>query len=97
MPPRPLPPFDADASLVQRWLRTVAWTVVGVALLALGFFFALIALAVVSVLIAVIALRWWWITRSLRRAASSADTVVEGEYRVVERAPGEDDAGQKRD
>jgi len=70
---------------MQRWLKTALAAVAGTALLVLGFFFALFALAAAGLLIAVLGLRWWWIARKVRRTAGTAEGVVEGEYRVVER------------
>ena len=96
MPRYSLPPYDAETGSAGRWLRTALWAVVGAALLVLGFFFALIALAATAVLVTAVALRWWWITRKLRRAAASTETVVEGEYRVVEKVSEPEERKQDR-
>jgi hypothetical protein len=84
MDPHRLPPAD-QGNLAIRWLQTAIAAVAGTALLVLAFLFALFALAAIAILIAVLAGRWWWMTREARRAARAGDDVVEGQYRVVER------------
>jgi uncharacterized iron-regulated membrane protein len=84
MDPYRLPPAD-QRNPAMRWLQAAIAAVAGTALLVLAFFFALFALAAIAILIAVLAGRWWWMTRKARRTARAGDDVVEGEYRVVER------------
>ena len=43
----------------SRWLRHVIAAVTGAALLILGFFFAVIALAIAGVIVAGLFIRWW--------------------------------------
>jgi Flp pilus assembly protein TadB len=91
MNPYQLPPAGHE-SPAKRWLQTAVAAVAATGLLVLAFFFAVFALVAAVLLIAVVAARWWWLTRRLRRAAREADTVVEGEYRVVERGSRDHDA-----
>lgn len=95
-----LPPAGHAGSPARRWLQTAIAAVAGVALLVLGFFFALFAIAAALLLVAVVAARFWWIARRFRAHAARgrptyADTVVEGEYQVVER-DGRSRAGDER-
>lgn len=89
MNPDPLPP-PGHGNPAKRWLQAVLAAIVGTGLLVLAFFFAVFALIAAALLIAVIAGRWWWLSRRVQRAAPESDTVVEGEYRVVDRRGGEE-------
>lgn len=77
-----LPPPQSPS----RWLRNALAALVGAALLVLGFFFALVALAIAGVVVAGLLIRWWWLVRRLRRSGSVArsNDVVEGEFVVVD-------------
>ncbi|HSQ02421.1 MAG TPA: hypothetical protein VLN59_00210 [Burkholderiales bacterium] len=66
------------------WLRTALVTVAGIAILVLAFFFLAIAVVTGAVLAAGIGVRWWWLTRRVRRQAQR-NSVLEGEYQVIER------------
>lgn len=91
MNPHQLPPSGHD-SPAKRWLQTALAAIVATGLLVLAFFFAVFALVAAALLVAVLAARWWWVLRRVRRAAEAqrreTDTVVEGEYRVVDRDAG---------
>ena len=68
----------------RKWLATL---LVGSAAVAIGiaaFFFLAVALVVGSVLAAIIALRFWWRLRALKRKAARSGP-LEGEYSVVAR------------
>ena len=75
------------------WLARILFTLTTLTLVVLGFFFLTVALAVGAVVALVFGVRLWWTLRKLKRAggafhtplASSGDTVVEGEFQVVER------------
>lgn len=86
MEPHALPP---PSNPVARWLKTAVAALVGAGLLVLGFFFALFALAAGALVVTAVLIRWWWIARKLRRSRTTgqtaAETVVEGEFVVVER------------
>ena len=94
MDPYQLPP-DGGASPARRWLQTALAAVLATGLLVLAFFFAVFALIAAGLLVAVLAARWWWLVRRARKNAQASDTVVEGEYRVVERDTEGDGAGRR--
>jgi hypothetical protein len=67
------------------WLQRAIVSVLGVALAVLAFFFITIVLVLLIGVALVIGLRWWWVTRSLRRSRAEATAPLEGEYERVER------------
>jgi predicted lipid-binding transport protein (Tim44 family) len=70
----------------RNWLGRVLVTTVGLALVLVfavaAFFFLTVALVVGTLLVSVIAVRWWWAMRRIRseRAASGP---LDGEYTIV--------------
>lgn len=66
------------------WLERVLFTLGGVAVLLIGFFFLTVALVAGALFALVILARLWWISRKLQR--SHPQNVFEGEYETVERA-----------
>jgi len=91
-----LPPGHQAAGPARRWLQTALAAIVGTGLLVLAFFFAMFAVIAATLLVGVVALRWWWLVRAARRRAAASDTVVEGEYRVIERQPGAGNPDDRR-
>ena len=69
------------------WLECVLYTIGGVAVVVIGFFFLTVALIVGALLALVVIARLWWLSRKLQRAQRRS--VVEGEYEVVERSESE--------
>ncbi|MBY0265229.1 MAG: hypothetical protein K2W84_02375 [Burkholderiales bacterium] len=65
-------------------LERIVFSIIALLLVVAAFFFIGIAIIAGLALAAVLAARWWWLGRKLRKAqqAEQAD-VVEGEYRVV--------------
>ncbi|HEY9446985.1 MAG TPA: hypothetical protein VIQ62_07910 [Burkholderiales bacterium] len=90
MPQYTLPPGHRAASPARRWLQTALAAVAGTGVLVLAFFFAMFALMAAALLVGVVAVRWWWLVRAARRRAPPEDTVVEGEYRVIEHQSSDD-------
>jgi hypothetical protein len=78
-------PGGSGTGVAQRWLQAAIAAIVGTGLLVLAFFFAVFAAIMLGLLVTGIAIRWWWVTRKLRRAAREEERVMEGEYRVIER------------
>jgi hypothetical protein len=72
-----LPP--QSRSLPER----IAYGLLAVAILVLGFFFLAAAVVAGVILAGVVLVRFWWIRRKLRRAADHA--FITTEYEVVER------------
>ena len=68
----------------RTWLGRAAFAVLGLAIVALAFFFLAIAVVVGSVIALVIAVRWWWLVRKLK-AKRAASGPLEGEYTVLDR------------
>lgn len=74
------------------WITRLIFAAATLTLVVLGIFFLTVALAVGAVVAAVIGVRFWWTLRKLKRAQTSfdpapatrSDTVVDGEYRVIE-------------
>jgi hypothetical protein len=69
------------------WLERALYTIGGVAVIVIGFFFLTVALVTGALLALVVIARLWWLSRKLRRAQRRS--VVEGEYEVVERSESE--------
>jgi hypothetical protein len=67
------------------WLQRAVFGVLGVAVAVLAFFFITIVLVLLTGVALVIGLRWWWITRRLRRSRADATAPLEGEFVRVER------------
>ena len=68
-----------DRSLPERLLYGIA----ALALLVLGFFFLAAALVAGALLTGAILLRYWWLSRRLRKAADAE--IITTEYTVIER------------
>jgi heme A synthase len=68
----------------SNWLARAAFAVLGVAIVALAFFFLTIALVVGAAVALVFGVRLWWVMRRIR-AAERASGPIEGEYSVVDR------------
>ncbi len=85
-----LPPDGNAPGPGKRWLQRAVAAIAGTALLVGAFFFAVFAVVAGVALLAIVAVRWWWLAR---RAPPPGDSIVEGEYRVIERRGGEDGAG----
>ncbi len=74
------------------WIARLLLTLTTLALIAIGFFFLTVALAVGAVVALVVGVRLWWMLRKLKRAAPTAfmdtpagnENVVDGEYRVID-------------
>ena len=66
-------------SLLERFLFGIA----ALAVLVLGFFFLAAALVAGALLAGAILLRYWWISRRLRKAADAG--IITTEYTVIER------------
>lgn len=74
------------------FIARILITLTTVTLVILGFFFLTVALAVGAVVALVIGVRFWWTLRKLKRMQgdvqhtlrTGGDTVVDGEYRVIE-------------
>ncbi len=73
------------------FIARILITLTTVTLVILGFFFLTVALAVGAVVALVIGVRFWWTLRKLKRMQGdvqhtprTSDTVVNGEYRVIE-------------
>ena len=69
------------------WLERALYTIGGVAVIVIGFFFLTVALVAGALLALVVIARLWWLSRKLQRAQRRS--VVEGEYEVVERSDSE--------
>ncbi|MBX3663421.1 MAG: hypothetical protein KF804_13300 [Burkholderiales bacterium] len=67
-----------QASLLER----IVFFVLGLIVLVAAFFFVGIALLAGAILAGIFLVRWWWLQRKLRR--ETANTLVEGEYTVIE-------------
>ena len=68
------------------WPERILAGVVAVLVIVLGLAFGLVILGLVVAAGLVLAVRIWWLRRRLRRAGGHGGaTVVEGEYRVLER------------
>ena len=67
----------------QGLLERIAYGVLLLAVLALGFFFLVAALIAGAILAGVILLRFWWLKRKLAKTAR--DEFITTEYTVVER------------
>jgi membrane protein implicated in regulation of membrane protease activity len=80
--PRLLTSQSGGRNWLQRALVTSALVVIGAGLLVLMFFFVTVALVAGALLAAIIALRFWWVTRRIR-AKMRRDQPLEGEYTVV--------------
>jgi hypothetical protein len=61
----------------------IAYGILAVAILVLGFFFLAAAAIAGSILATMILVRYWWVRRKLKRAADQA--FITTEYEVVER------------
>ena len=61
----------------------IAYGILAVAILVLGFFFIAAAIVAGVVLAGVVLVRYWWVRRKLERAADHA--FITTEYEVVER------------
>ena len=66
----------------RSWLARVLVTTVGLVLAVTAFFFLTVALVVGTLLVAIIALRVWWIMRRIRSQQAAAGP-LEGEYMRV--------------
>ena len=83
---------DTLAQMKPNWITRLLFAAATLTLVVLGVFFLTVALAVGAVVATVIGLRFWWTLRKLKRAhqsidpahATHGDTVVDGEYRVIE-------------
>jgi uncharacterized membrane protein len=65
------------------WLERIVYTIGGLAVVVMGFFFLTVAFIVGALLALAIIARVWWIARKVKRAQNR--DIVEGEYKVVER------------
>jgi predicted membrane metal-binding protein len=66
----------------RNFVERVLYTLLGLTILVLAFFFLTVALIAGAFLAAIIAVRWWWMARKLRQSASEG--TIEGEYTIVE-------------
>lgn len=66
----------------RNFLERILYTLLGLTILVLAFFFLTVALVAGALLAAIIAVRWWWMARKLRQSASEG--TIEGEYTIVE-------------
>jgi hypothetical protein len=82
--PRLLTYQGRSRNRLQRALVMSALVVLGAGLLILTVFFVTVALAAGAVLAAIIAIRFWWIGRRIKRQ-SARHQPIEGEYQVVHR------------
>lgn len=81
-----------NAPATPGWIARILLTLGTLTLVVLGFFFLTIALAVGAVVALVIGVRLWWTLRKLKKSSPVSqqtpttrnDTVVDGEYRVIE-------------
>lgn len=83
---RPIGPGNPLANLFV----VIAGAVMITVSLVLGFFAFVVIAVVIGLLAAVVGVRVWWLGRRLRRASggggpSQDGSVIEGEYRVVDR------------
>ncbi len=92
-----------NAPVKPGWIARILLTLVTLTLVVLGFFFLTIALAVAAVVALVLGVRLWWTLRKLKQSgpvfqqAGRGDTVVDGEYRVIEHGEqGEHDGAKTR-
>ena len=68
----------------RSWPARILLGIVAIAIFVLGFFFLTVALVAGAIVAVVVLARLWWLTRKVRRA--QRDSVIDGEYVVVERA-----------
>ena len=68
----------------RTWLARAAFAVLALAVAVLAFFFLAVAVMVGAVVILMVAVRWWWVVRTIK-AARKASGPIEGDYTVVER------------
>jgi len=68
------------------WLERLLVFLASVFLVVLGFFFLTVALVAGALIASAVIVRWWWISRKLRRARDRDRDVLEGEYEVVNRS-----------
>jgi hypothetical protein len=66
----------------RSWLGRVAVTLVGLTLAVAAFFFLTLALIAGTVLLGVLAVRWWWALRRIRSEQAAA-AALDGEYTVI--------------
>jgi hypothetical protein len=65
-----------------RWLARVLVTAAGLVVAVAAFFFLTVALVVGALIVAIIAVRVWWVMRRIR-AQQQAAGPLEGEYTIV--------------
>lgn len=71
------------------WLERLLVVLAAACLAVLGFFFLTVALIAGALIASAVIVRWWWLSRKLRR--TRAQTTLEGEYEIVERAGSDQD------
>jgi predicted lipid-binding transport protein (Tim44 family) len=71
-----------SGGVARNWLGRVLVTALGLLLAVTAFFFLTVALVVGTLLVAIIAVRVWWVMRRVR-AQREASAALEGDYTVV--------------
>jgi len=74
---------DESTGRARSLPERIAYGIVGIAVLVLGFFFLAAALVAGAILAAILLARFWWLRRRLRKEAESQ--FITTEYTVVER------------
>jgi predicted lipid-binding transport protein (Tim44 family) len=69
----------------RNWLSRVLVTALGLVVAVTAFFFLTVALVVGTLLVAIIAVRVWWVMRRVR-AQREASAALDGEYTIVKDA-----------
>ena len=85
MSDRDAPPLLTYEIRGRNWLQRAVITVVGAAFIVVGFFFLTAVLIAGALLATVVAVRFWWVLRKVRKAREAAGP-LEGEYTVVDSA-----------
>jgi len=65
------------------WITRILVALATTALVVMGFFFLTVALIAGAIVAAVVGARLWWTLRKFKRT-QPAESIVEGEYQVIE-------------